>query len=128
MVVQAVKRKDQEVRVSVPRLFVTYRWYESMSRLRSLRRVGHPRQDLYWQNLSPKRAAPNLGGEVLAVEEPQRAVEVFRGPRGPYQHRIELETGMKTGLVKRLKRGARVFVEVPVLVTGERPISSISRF
>lgn len=128
MVVQVVKRKDQEARVSVPRLFATYRWNENMSRLRSLRRVGHPRRDLYWQNLSLKRAAPTLGGEVLAAEGSQQAMGVFQGLRGPYRHRIELEPGMRTGLVVRLKRGARVFVAVPVLVTGERPISSISRF
>jgi hypothetical protein len=128
VVVQAVKQKDQEAWVSAPRLFVTYRWYEGMNHLRSLRHVGHPRRDLYWQNLSLKRAAPSLGGEVLAVEESQRAVEVFQGLQGPYRHRIELEPGMRTGLVTRLKRGARVFVAVPVLVTGERPISSISRF
>jgi hypothetical protein len=127
VVVQAVKRKDQEVWVSVPRLFATYR-YESMSRLRILRRVGHPRRDSCWQNLSLKRTAQTLGGEVLAVEGPQQVVGVFQGLQGPYRHRIELEPGMRTGLVTRLKRGARVFEAVPVLVSDERPISSISRF
>jgi hypothetical protein len=128
VVVQAVKRKGQEARVSVPRLFATYRWNENMSRLRSLRRVGHPRRDLCWQNLSLKRAAPTLGGKVLAVEESQQAMGVFQGLQGPYQHRIELEASMRTGLVTRWKRGVRVFEVLPVLVTGERPISSISRF
>jgi hypothetical protein len=99
-----------------------------MSRLRSPRRVVHSRPDLYWQNRSLERAAPTLGGEVLAVEEPQQGVGVFQGLQDPYQHRIELEPGMRTGLVTRLKRSVRVFVADPVLVTGERPISSISRF
>lgn len=98
-----------------------------MSHLRSLQRVGHPRRDLYWQNLSLKWAAPTLGGEVLAVEESQQAMEVFQGLQGPYRHRIELEPSMST-VQKRFYRGARVLVAVPVLVTGERPISSISRF
>lgn len=127
MVVQAEKRKDQEARVSVLRLSATYRWYESMSRLRSLQRVGHSKRGLYWQNLTLKWAAPTLGGEVLAVEESQQAMGVFQGLQGPYRHRIELEPSMSKGQ-RRLNRGARVLEAVPVLVTGERPISSISRF
>ena len=99
-----------------------------MSRLRSLRRVGHPRRDLYWQNLSLKQAAPTLGGEVLAVEGSRQVVGAFQGLQVPYRRRIELELSMKTGLVTRSKRGARVFEADPVLVTGERPISSSSRF
>ncbi len=97
MVVQAVMRKDQEARVSAPRLSATHREYESMSHLHNLRHVGHPKRDLCWKNLSLKRAALTPGGEVLGVEGPQQAMGVFQGQQGQYRHRIELEPVMRTG-------------------------------
>jgi hypothetical protein len=65
---------------------------------------------------------------MVPVVMSQQAVEVSQDPQGPYRHRIELELVENRASSTGIKGDARVLVAVVARVTGDIPISSISRF